>query len=56
MIDIKPGACFTGTVNGAKFEIEKIEGHTAIVRDLKTGQVWAYGIEALKRLQAVSGA
>ena len=54
MIEVKPGTRFTGQVNGAKFEVEKIAGKNAIVRDLKTGKVWTYGVEALKRLQAVN--
>ena len=54
MIEIKPGTRFTGLVNGARFEVEKIAGNNAIVRDLKTGKVWVYSVEALKRLQVVT--
>ena len=56
MIDVRPGTRFKGLVNGAMFEVVKIEnGEIAIVRDLKTGREWMYGVEALKRLKAVNG-
>ena len=61
---LKLGTKFKGNVNGAVMEIIKIEnpttatpaernlftfGKTAIIKDYKTGHIFHYGLEALKR-------
>lgn len=39
-------------VNGRKFEIVKLENSNALVRDVTTGKLWCYGIDALRHLEA----
>lgn len=61
---LKAGTKIKGNVNGAVMEILKIEtpttatpaernlftfGKTAIIKDCKTGHIFHYGLEALKR-------
>lgn len=61
---LKAGTKIKGNVNGAVMEILKIEtpttatpaernqfsfGRTAIIKDCKTGHIFQYGLEALKR-------
>lgn len=44
-----PGTRFRGNVNGAEFEIVRIESNnTAIIKCLKTGQIIHYGLQALE--------
>ena len=53
-VKIQLGVRFTTKVNRKKFEIRKIrDGVYASVIDLDTGKEYLYGIEALKRLEAV---
>ena len=47
--DIVPGTLFVGNVNGAKFEVVKIEGDSVVIKDLHTGQRFVYGIKALEK-------
>lgn len=42
------GTKFRGNVNGAEMEIVRIEGGNAIIKDLKTGRVFNYGLKALE--------
>lgn len=47
---IKAGTKIKGNVNNAIMEIIKIENEAnAVVRDCKTGHIFQYGLEALKR-------
>ena len=53
---LKPGIRFKGNVNGAICEVMKIEnsvtfckGVVVTLKDCKTGHVFQYGLEALKR-------
>lgn len=43
-----PGTRFRGNVNGAEFEVVRIEGKNAIIKDLKTQKLHFYGINALE--------
>lgn len=44
-----PGTRFRGNVNNAELEVVRIEnGNTAIIKDLKTGRTYAYGLRALE--------
>lgn len=43
-----PGTRFRGNVNGAEMEVVRIEGTNAIIKDLKTGRVFTYGLRALE--------
>ena len=53
-LKIRPGERFVTKVNRKSFEIRKIcDGVYASVVDLDTGKEYLYGIEALKRLEAV---
>ena len=53
----KPGTRFRGNVNGAEMEVVKIEksnkdfceSKTAIIRDIKTGNCFPYGLRALEK-------
>ena len=51
MIDnIKVGMKIKGNVNGVIMEVVKIENNTlALLKDCKTGHIFQYGLEALKR-------
>ena len=55
-LKIQPGEQFTTKVNRKRFEIRKIcdGGVYARVVDLGTGKEYLYGVEALKRLEAMS--
>lgn len=44
-----PGTRFEGNVNGALFEVVKIEGSNAILKNLHTGDIFAYGLHALEK-------
>lgn len=44
-----PGTRFRGNVNGVEMEIAKIEDGNASIKDLKTGRVFTYGLQALER-------
>ena len=47
---IEIGTKIKGNVNNAIMEIIKIENEVnAVVRDCKTGHIFQYGLEALKR-------
>lgn len=46
-----PGTRFRGNVNGAEMEVVRIEGErhkNAIIKDLKTGRVFSYGLQDLE--------
>ena len=45
----KPGTRFRGNVNGAEMEVVRIENRNAIIKDLKTGNVFSYGLRALEK-------
>ena len=54
MVEIKIGSTIVGNVNGAVFEVVKIEKNhrgtdLAILKDCNTGKTFQYGLEALKR-------
>ena len=51
-LTITPGERFRTKANGRFFKINHLEGPIAIVIDEATGKKWAYGVEALKRLDA----
>jgi hypothetical protein len=44
----KAGTRFRGNVNGAEMEVVKIENKNATIRDLKTGNIFSYGLQALE--------
>ena len=44
----QPGTRFRGNVNGAEMEVVKIEDNNATIKDLKTGRVFIYGLQALE--------
>ena len=54
-LKIQPGEQFTTKVNRKRFEIRKICDGGIYVRvvNLDTGKEYLYGVEALKRLEAV---
>ena len=45
----RPGTRFEGNVNGALFEVVKIEGHNATLKNLHTGDIFTYGLRALEK-------
>ena len=47
-LELKPGTVFRGNINGALFEIVKIEGNIATIKEIKTGRTHVYGLMALK--------
>ena len=51
MIDnIKVGMKIKGNINGVIMEVVKIENNAlALLKDCKTGHIFQYGLEALKR-------
>lgn len=48
-LKVEPGECFT-LRTGEQMRIEKVEMSIAIIKDLKTGKTFHYGVEALKRV------
>lgn len=50
-LKIIPGERFVTKANRREFEIQRLEGACAIVRDAATGKTYSYGVEALKRLE-----
>lgn len=42
------GIRFRGNVNGAEMEIVRIEDKNAVIKDLHTGRVFTYGVQALE--------
>ena len=42
------GTRFRGNVNGAEMEVVKIEDKNASIKDLQTGRVFTYGLQALE--------
>lgn len=42
------GVRFRGNVNGAEMEVVRIEDKNAIIKDLQTGRVFVYGLQALE--------
>ena len=46
--DFKPGTQFQGNVNGASFVVVKIENNQVTIREIKTGNIYTYGIKALE--------
>ena len=47
-LKIEAGERFMVLRGNAQMEIVRIEGHTAVIKDLSTGKVFTYGIEALR--------
>ncbi len=47
--DLQVGTKFKGNVNGAEMEIVKIENGNAVIKDLRTGGLLSYGLQALRR-------
>jgi hypothetical protein len=48
--NIKVGMKIKGNINGVIIEVVKIENNTIVfLKDLKTGRICQYGLEALKR-------
>lgn len=48
--NIKVGMKIKGNINGDIMEVVKIENNTlALLKDCKTGKIFQYGLEALKR-------
>lgn len=45
----KPGTKFRGNVNGAMFEVVKIEGKIATLKHFPTGETITYGLRALEK-------
>ena len=43
-----PGTRFRGNVNGAEMEVVGIEDKNAVIKDLQTGRVFSYGLQALE--------
>ncbi len=46
---LQPGTRIRGNVNGAEMEIIKIQEHNAVIKDIKSGNIFTYGLEALRR-------
>lgn len=50
--DFKPGTRFRGNVNGALFEVVKVEKHksgqSVTLKEIKTGNLYTYGLKALE--------
>ena len=44
-----PGTRFRGNVNGKEMEVIRIEGKNAVIKDLQTGRISSYGVQALER-------
>lgn len=44
----KPGTQFRGNVNGALFEVVNVQEHIIAIKEIKTGNVYAYGTKALE--------
>lgn len=44
-----PGTRFRGNVNGKEMEVIRIEGENAVIKDLQTGGISFYGVQALER-------
>lgn len=45
----KPGTKFRGNVNGAMFEVVKIENEIASIKHYPTGETITYGLRALEK-------
>lgn len=45
----KQGTRFAGNVNGALFEVIKVDKHIATLKNLNTGEIFAYGLRALEK-------
>ena len=46
--NFKPGTQFRGNVNGALFEVVKVEKLNITVKEIKTGKLYTYGTKALE--------
>lgn len=46
---LQPGTRIRGNVNGAEMEIIKIQEHNAVIKDIKSGNIFTFGMEALRR-------
>lgn len=46
--NFKPGTQFRGNVNGALFEVVKVEKHSITIKEIKTGNLYTYGVKALE--------
>lgn len=47
---VSPGMKFSGVINGVMVEVVKVNKGVVYVREDKTGEHFAYGLEAFKRL------
>lgn len=47
--ELQPGTRIRGNVNGAEMEIIKIQEHNAVIKDIKSGNIFTFGMEALRR-------
>lgn len=47
--ELQPGTRIMGNVNGAEMEIIKIQEHNAVIKDIKSGNIFTFGMEALRR-------
>ena len=46
--DIVPGTIIIGNVNGARMQIVKVEGNSAVIKDLSTGVNHTFGVRGLQ--------
>lgn len=53
--ELQPRICFIGNINGAEMIIEKIQNNNAVIRDRKSGNVFTFGLEALRRCDITIG-
>lgn len=47
--ELQLGTRIRGNVNGAEMEIIKIQEHNAVIKDIKSGNIFTFGMEALRR-------
>ena len=47
--DMIQGTVFIGNINGAKMEIVKIEGSSAVIKDHFSGKLFTFGLNALEK-------
>ena len=47
--ELQQGTRIRGNVNGEEMEIIKIQEHNAVIKDIKSGNIFTFGMEALRR-------
>lgn len=47
--ELQPGTHILGNINGAEMRIIKIQEQNAIIMDVKSKNIFTYGLEALRR-------